>query len=136
MHHLKWFCWKALLYPNAPNKFAIVRVTRAPVGSVCSIATLEIVFLAYFFTYLFNYHFPIDPCLTKDNPFVNCKSTNALHSSSMVLLTKFGDHISFLVKLTSGWSRMILDAWPLTPALHHGLFRDSSDQINVVTRHF
>ena len=47
---------------------------------------------------------------------------------SGVLPTKFGGHRAFLINLISSWPRMT-PAWPLTPAMHYALVRDSSDQM-------
>ena len=38
---------------------------------------------------------------------------------------KFGGHTSFLSNLTSSWP-WLTPAWPLTPAMHHALIRNSS----------
>ena len=46
---------------------------------------------------------------------------------SGVLPTKFGGYTAFLSNLTSGWP-WLTRAWPLTPAMHYALVRDSSYQ--------
>ena len=47
---------------------------------------------------------------------------------SWILPTKFGGHRALLSKLTPDWPQLTL-SWPLTPAMHYTLVRDSSHQI-------